>query len=58
MALCDALTHCHVGYEQGKAELKNIFDWELGQEISSETLIEMADYLEKQWALKGRRDST
>lgn len=55
MALCGALTHCHVGFARGKAELREHLGWELGQPVSSETLIAMAEYLGEQSALRGRR---
>ena len=55
MALCGALTFCHVGFERGLAELREHFGWELGQPLSNETLIAMAEYLGQQWALRARR---
>lgn len=55
MAICDALTHCHVGYARGKEEIREHFGWEIGMPVSSETLIAMAEYLGRLWALQGRR---
>jgi hypothetical protein len=55
MALLDALTHCHVGYAEGKVEHREQFGWEVGQPVSSETLVAIADYLSEQWVLRGRR---
>jgi hypothetical protein len=54
-ALCDALTHCHAGFYGGLDELKSRFGWEVGQPVTHEALISMADYLSEQWVLKGRR---
>lgn len=54
MALCDALTHCHVGYARGKVEIQERFGWEIGRPISNELLMEMAAYLDEQWKRKRR----
>lgn len=54
MALCDALTHCHSGFPDGKKELKEKFDWEIGEPVSEDALMGMAQYLEEQWELNGR----
>jgi len=62
-ALCNALTFCHVGYNQGKDILKTNFNIVIGSPISNEQLLEAADYLEAEWEIKGRgqygsKDST
>jgi len=53
-ALCNALTFCHVGYNQGKDILKNNFNIVIGNPISNQQLLDAANYLEAEWEEKGR----
>jgi hypothetical protein len=50
-ALCGALTHCHAGYAGGKAEIRREFGWEIGQPVSDDLLVAVAEYLAEQWEL-------
>ena len=45
MALCGALTYCHLGFHGGKRELESRFGIEIGSPISSEALTRAANYL-------------
>lgn len=51
-ALCDALTHCHAGFSRGKSELRERFGWEIGEAVTHEGLIAMADYLSERWTAR------
>ncbi|XCN74874.1 MAG: hypothetical protein Q3M24_09080 [Candidatus Electrothrix aestuarii] len=55
IALCNALTFCHAGYHQGKELIKAKFNIDIGQTISSQQLLDAANYLESEWHVKGRK---
>ena len=48
-ALCDALSHSHLGFSMGQAKLTEKFGIEIGKPIHSESLIQAAEYLENEW---------
>lgn len=54
-ALCNALTFCHVGYNEGMSIIKTKFNIEIGQTVSNQQLLDAAEYLDTEWEAKGRK---
>ena len=48
-ALCDALTHCHLGFNDGKKTLQEMFSIRIGESISNEQFLSACDFLEREW---------
>ncbi len=48
-ALCDALTHCHLGFNEGKKALQKKFSIRIGEPMSNEQFLSACDFLEHEW---------
>ena len=53
-ALCDALTHCHLGFHAGRQELERRFGLVLGEPVTGDVLQQASEFLLTEWRANQR----
>ena len=54
-ALCNALTYCRTGYNQGMNQMKTKFNIEIGHSVTNQQLLDAAAFLELDWEINERK---